>query len=68
MKTIAKIGLVLALSMLATPSFSQEPPAKVTKEKQTLSSNGRKSQKKATVVRRSYPAKKMEAQKVQPAR
>lgn len=68
MKTIAKIGFVLALSMLATPSFSQEPPAKVNKEKQMLSTNGRKSQKKATVVRRNIPAKKMEAQKVKPAR
>jgi len=68
MKTIAKIGFVLAISMMASPSFSQEPPAKVSKEKQTLSSNGRKSQKKATAVKRNYPAKKMEAKKVAPAR
>lgn len=68
MKTIAKIGFVLAISMMASPSFSQEPPAKITKEKQTLSSNGRKTQKKAPVNRRSIPAKKMEAKPVQQSR
>lgn len=68
MKTIAKIGFVLAISMMASPSFSQEPPAKLTKEKQTLPANGRKTQKKAPVAKRNVPAKKMEAKKLQPTR
>lgn len=68
MKTIAKIGFVLAVSMLASPSFSQEPPAKISKEKQSLPANGRKTQKKTTVAKRSVPAKKMEAKSAQPTR